>query len=468
MFEDINIKENNASIHLIGIGGVSMSAIAKILVHKGFNVSGSDMKSSKSTESLQKDGIKVYIGHREANVKNKDLVIYTAAIDLSNNPEIIGAKNFDIPMISRAEILGMIMKSYDNSIAIAGTHGKTTSTSMISLIMNETDYDPTIMIGGNLKEINGNLKIGSDKVLIAEACEYKESFTKFFPTIGVILNIDEDHLDYFTDIDHIISAFIKFSKLIPKDGFLVANNDDYNVKKIYSHVDCNVVTIGINIDSEYQGKNITYNDQGYPVFDVYHNNELLERFTLSVPGIHNIYNSLSSIAIAHKMNIPVEYIKERLYSFKGTDRRFDILGDYNGIAKVVDDYAHHPNAIKASLQAANKMSHNRIWTIFQPHTFTRTKALLLDFAKSFNESDKIIITDIYAAREIDTGEIHSRDLVKQLQLEGIDALYISSFEDIKEHIKSNVEKNDIVITMGAGNIYEIGYDLVEDASVATS
>lgn len=462
MLEDINIKENNAHIHLIGIGGVSMSAIAEILVHRGFKVSGSDMKSSKSTDLLESKGIKVHIGHKESNIAGSNLVIYTAAIDLYSNPEILGAKKHNIPTVSRAEILGMIMKSYKESIAISGTHGKTTSTSMVSLILNETDYDPTIMIGGNLREIGGNLKIGSDEVLISEACEYKESFIKFFPTIGVILNIDEDHLDYFENIDHIISAFIKFSKLIPKNGFLIANNDDFNVRKVLSHVDCNIVTFGINIDCEYQAKNITFNDQGYPVFDVYHNEKLLDKFTLSVPGKHNIYNALSSIVISHKLNIPLEYIKEKLLSFKGTDRRFQVIGDLNELGTIVDDYAHHPNEIKATLQAAQKMPHNRIWCVFQPHTYTRTKTLLLDFAKSFSDADKVIVTDIYAAREKDTGEIHSKDLVSHLEKANVDVLYISSFEDIKFHLANNIEKDDIVITMGAGNVYEISHALASD------
>lgn len=441
-------------IHFVGIGGIGMSAIAEILLNKGLSVSGSDIRASHITQRLKDKGAKIYIGHSDKNITEPNLIVYTSAVK-QDNPELQKAVSLNIPTLDRAEMLGELMKDYENSIAVSGAHGKTTTTSMISLICEHGDLDPTIMVGGELKEINGNVKIGNSKTLVTEACEYKENFLKFRPNIGVILNIDEDHLDYFKDLDHIVSSFSKFTQLIPKNGFLIANNDDYNVRKVFSHANCNIITYGINQECDFQGKNIVFDENGLPSFDVFHKGELLDRFSLGTRGYHNIYNSLAAIATAYTLKVPLVKIKEQLKSFTGTHRRFDILGEKNGI-KVIDDYAHHPTEIKATLEASLKYPHNRIWCVFQPHTFTRTKALLLDFASSFVNADEIIITDIYAAREKDTGEVHSKDLVKLIKEDGSEAIYIENFEDIAKYLKENTKPKDIVLTMGAGNIYEVG------------
>jgi len=452
-------NENIKSIHFIGIGGIGMSAIAEILLDKGYHITGSDIKASNITEKLQSRGAEIYIGHDMANVINADLIVHTSAVK-EDNPEIVKGRELNIPILDRAEILGTLMKKYKNSIAISGAHGKTTTTSMISLIFENANVKPTILVGGELREIDGNVKVGKTDYFITEACEYQENFLKFNPSIGIILNIDEDHLDFFKSLDHIISSFNKFASLIPKDGYLIVNNDDFNVRKLSNNLNCNIVTYGLNLEAMYQGKNITFDEDGTPSFDVFYKNSLLDRFTLGIPGYHNIYNSLASIATAHILKVPLQVIKETLLSFKGTKRRFDILGEFKGI-KVIDDYAHHPTEIKATLNAARKHPHNKIWCVFQPHTYTRTKALLMDFSTSFNDADKIIITDIYAAREKNTGEIHSIDLAKEIEKEGKDVIYIKDFIDIVGYIRENATNGDIILTMGAGNIYEVGEMLLK-------
>ncbi len=458
MTGSINLK-NIKKIHFIGIGGIGMSAIAEIMMNQGFSISGSDLKISNITTKLENKGANIYIGHSVDNVKDSDLVVYTSAVGL-DNPELSRAKEIGISILDRAEMLGLLMKNYKNSIAISGAHGKTTTTSMSSLIFNDADLNPTILVGGELKQIGGNVKIGSNDFLITEACEYKENFLKFRPTTSVILNIDEDHLDYFEDLNHIISTFNKFANLIPKKGYLFLNYDDYNVRRLASHVDCNVVSFGMNVESSFMAKNLTFDGNGYPNFEVFHNEKKIGSFKLNLPGQHNVYNALGAIALAYTFGIPADSIKSTLEDFKGTNRRFDILGKKDDII-IIDDYAHHPTEIKATLDAVKKYPHNRVWSIFQPHTYTRTKSLLLEFAASFKDADKVIITDIYAAREKDNGDIHSRDLVELIEKEGKDVVYIDSFDSIVGYLKNNAHPRDVVLTMGAGNIYEIGKMFLE-------
>ncbi len=456
---DIN-QNQNRHIHLIGIGGISMSAIAELLISHGYRVSGSDMKDSKILDKLRNYGAEIFIGHNSNNIQNPDLVVYTAAIK-GNNCERLKAKQLNITEIDRAEMLGLIMKNYKKAIAVAGSHGKTTTTSLISLILEYADLDPTIFVGGELDEIGGNIKIGKSEHFITEACEYVEGFLKFFPFIGIILNIDEDHLDYFKDINHIKSAFRKFIDLIPREGFLIANEDDKNIKDIIHDIKCNLITYGINSDSTFIAKDIIFTKDGYPVFDVEFNDKNIGTFKLSIPGKHNIYNALASIATSHILGVTPLEIKKYIKRFKGIHRRFDILGEVKG-CKIIDDYAHHPAEIKATLEAAQNYPHREIWCIFQPHTFTRTKALLDDFARSFDDANHIIIADIYAAREIDTGEINSKilvDKVKEYNPES-DICYMKNFDKISEYIYENIKPGDIVLTMGAGDVYRIGKILI--------
>lgn len=457
---DIN-KRLGEHIHLIGIGGISMSAIAEVLLKQGYRVSGSDMNDSKILDKLRKHGAKIFIGHNKDNIQNPDLIVYTAAIK-EDNPERKAAVKLNIPQIDRAEMLGLIMKNYDKSIAVAGSHGKTTTTSLISLIMEYSNLDPTILVGGELDEIGGNIKIGKSEHFITEACEYVESFLKFFPFIGIILNIDEDHLDYFKDINHIKEAFKKFAQLIPEEGFLIANEDDENVKEVISNIKCNVITYGINNNSTFVAKDVLFTKEGYPIFKVEFNGENIGTFELNVPGKHNVYNALAAVATAYILGVEPSDIKKHIKKFNGIHRRFDILGEVKG-CKIIDDYAHHPAEIKATLEAARNYPHHKIWCTFQPHTFSRTKALLNDFVSSFGDADHVIITDIYAAREIDNGEINSKilvDMIKESNPNG-DVIYMKDFEEIAKYIYDNMEPNDIVLTMGAGNVYRIGEMILE-------
>ncbi|SDJ82898.1 UDP-N-acetylmuramate--L-alanine ligase [Natronincola ferrireducens] len=440
-------------IHLIGIGGISMSAIAEVLLNHGYRVSGSDIKQSNIVDKLKRHGAEIFIGHRAENIQNPDLVVYSAAIK-SINPERVRAEELNIPQVDRAEMLGQIMKKYEKAIAVAGSHGKTTTTSLVSLLLEYADLDPTILVGGELDDIGGNIKIGKSQHFITEACEYVESFLKLFPFIGIILNIDEDHLDYYRDLDHIKEAFRSFVKLIPQEGFLVACNDDSNVREVYGVGNCNVITYGINIPSDFMAKDIIFDREGHPMFKVTYRGEDFGDFHLSIPGVHNVYNALASIATSHILGIDTGKIAENLKRYHGIHRRFDILGDVKG-AKIVDDYAHHPVEIKATLEAAKQYPHKKIWAIFQPHTYSRTKALLKEFADAFGSADYIIITDIYAAREPEDCEVSSKKLVSLMDPK-LGARYMEDFEEIVDYVYENIQPGDLVLTMGAGDVYKIG------------
>lgn len=453
------LSKNIKTVHFIGIGGISMSGLAQILLTRGYKVQGSDIQYSSLIEKLEKNGAAVNIPHNAANVHGADLVIYTSAVK-DDNPEIIEAKKLNIPLMDRATLLGEVMKEYSYRIAVAGCHGKTTSTSMISIIFKNAGLDPTILLGGELDSIGGNVRIGDGQYFITEACEYMENFLKFYPFYGVILNIDEDHLDYFKDIEHIKETFIKFVKLIPQEGCLAVCADNKNAMDVIPYAKCSIVTFGIDNDADYMAKDIEFNDLGHPSFKVYKKGQCIGSCKLQIPGQHNILNALSAYAVSDFFGISSDVVSKSLMEFKGTHRRFDILGTVNNIT-VVDDYAHHPTEIKATLAAAKKFPHNKLWCIFQPHTYTRTKTLFKEFASSFIDADHVIITDIYAAREKDTGEIHSKDLVKEANKVKNNVIYMKDFDDIAEYVSKNAEDRDLVMTVGAGNITNLGPMILE-------
>lgn len=447
------------NIHFIGIGGVGNSAIAEILHHNGYSISGSDLKQSEITNNLEKKGIKIYYSHKKENVSNVDLIVYSAAV-MKDNIERLTATENNIPQVSRAEMLGKLMEEYQTSIAISGTHGKTTTTSMLTTILNDLSLDPTSLIGGSLDSIKGNVLIGESNIFITEACEYMESFLELNPMYGIILNIEEDHLDYYEDLQAIIDAFIEFSKKINNEGALIINTDDYNTKRLPQYTEAKVITIGINQQANYQAKNITFNDKSHPSFDIFHNDELMTTCSLSVPGQHNIYNALAAFAMANFLSDDYEEISNLLKRFTGAKRRFDILGKYND-ATIIDDYAHHPTEIKASLSAASKLKNKKIKCIFQPHTYSRTKSLLLEFAPAFELADEIIITDIYAAREKNTHDISAKDLVHEIKKEHKHVQYIPTLDAVEETIRESAKPEEIIIFMGAGNIREVGENLIK-------
>lgn len=446
--------DNLTYVHFIGIGGISMSAIAKVLIHNGVKVSGSDCGTSKITEELCSLGATVFRGHSADNIKNPDLVVYTAAI-AESNPELQKAKELGIETIARAEMLGRIMKNYNKAISVAGTHGKTTTTSMMTYVLMKAMTDPTVMVGGELDIIDGNFRIGKSQYFLTESCEYCRSFLSFFPTVGIVLNVEEDHLDYYKDIDDIKSAFTDFCALIPTDGVLVVNADSANTMDCLGKAKAKPITYGFD-NGEYRAENLTFDDFGYPSFDVVRNGKKETSLTLSVVGRHNVMNSLAVYAASVAMGLESDTIKLGLESFTGTKRRFEKKGYCNG-ALIIDDYAHHPTEIETTFASIKKIKHNTVWCIFQPHTYTRTKALFNDFAKVLSRVDRVILTNIYAAREKDTGIVSSKQLSDAIP----DSKFIASFEEIAAYIKSVAQKGDIIITMGAGNVVDI-CDMIKD------
>lgn len=460
-----NIEElkQYKNIHMIGIGGISMSGIAEILKFWGFHVTGSDATASESTQRLLDAGISVVIGHDLANLMKADLVIYSAAIK-PDDLELLKAKELGIPIIDRGTFLGQITKAFRNSICISGTHGKTTTTSMISMCFLEAHKDPSIQVGAYLKPIQGNYRVGSSEYFIIEACEYVESYLKLFPKTEIILNIDNDHLDYFETFENIVTSFGKYVSLLPEDGLLVINWDDANCRKISSNAKSKVVTYGLDSENaNFIARNITFNQNGFACFDVYHNNYFYKTIELSVPGMHNVLNALACIATCHEYGLEKEDIKNALLKYTGAHRRFEYVGSFNQGVSVYDDYGHHPTEILATSHALHQKQFRQSWVVFQPHTYSRTKTLLDAFAQSLLDFDNVIVTDIYAAREDNIYNITSLDLINRLNtVYHKNALYISDFNEIVTYLKEHTIKGDIVLTLGAGTVTQIGPMIVTD------
>ena len=446
-------------IHFIGIGGISMSAIAELLHSKGFTVSGSDDKKSRHTERLESLGVELMYGNKASNIRpDSDLIVYTAAIR-EDNPEFIAAKASQIPMMTRAEILGQIMLAYKDAVGIAGTHGKTTTTSMLSLIQLDADFDPTILVGGDLPDIEGNLRMGASSHLVMEACEYTNSFLHFFPKHAIILNIEADHLDFFKDLEDIRRSFRKYAELLPEGGHLVINHKIERLSELTEGLSCKVITFGIaepSADSaDYTASAPVFDSLGRAGFEVFHRGTSLGFIQLSVPGMHNVENALAAIAMGHSLGADIKACRSALSRFTGTKRRFELKGTLGGIT-IVDDYAHHPAEIRAALTSARAYGDHRIVCVFQPHTYTRTRALLADFADALTLADLIVLPDIYPAREEDPGDISSRDLENLLKQKGKDVYYFPSFEEIESFLLEICRDGDLLITMGAGDVVNIG------------
>ncbi len=456
--------KNPIHVYFIGIGGISMSGLAQILVEEGFKISGSDNKESSMTRALEDKGIKIFYGQKAENITSLgkiDAVVYTAAVH-PDNPEFAAAKNAQIPMLTRAELLGQIMTEYDLPVAISGTHGKTTTTSMLSKILLEADTDPTLSIGGIFSDIQGNIRVGKSEYFVTEACEYTNSFLSFFPKISVITNIDADHLDFFKDLDDIRHSFRKFAQLLPDDGSLVINGDIDNKEEITEGLGCSIITYGSNDSFDYYPTDITYDDYGNPSFTAHLPEGKELKIKLAVPGIHNVYNALAAIAVSKILDIDDEHITGALSRFGGTGRRFEYKGEIGGVT-IIDDYAHHPTEIKATLTAAQNYPHKKIWCVFQPHTYTRTKALLNEFAQALSLADHVILADIYAAREKDNLGISSRTLRDKIVDLGHECNYFpttESFSEIEKFLLQNCTKGDLLITMGAGDVVKIGDELL--------
>ncbi len=451
---------NRVNIYFCGIGGISMSGLAEILLDAGFNVSGSDRQQSELTDYLSKNGAGIFIGQCEENItKDVDVFVYTAAIH-SDHPEYKKASSLGIPMLTRAELLGQMMRNYKLPIAISGTHGKTTVTSMISDILLKSEKDPTLLVGGMLETIGGNYRIGHSDYFVTEACEYTNSFLSFFPKASVILNIEEDHLDFFKDLDDIRSSFHRFAKLSPDNGVVIINGEIENVDEITKDIDSKVITFGSDSRSDYYPSGIHFDGNGISHFTLNSPNHEPEDFSLRVPGSHNIMNAVAAVALADFLCVDRRSTKKALSEFKGSKRRFEFRGQVNGFT-VVDDYAHHPSEIKATLTATKDYPHKKVWCIFQPHTYTRTKAFLDEFVEALTLADATILTDIYAARETDTLGVSAKDISDKLTALGKESHYISDFSEIEKFVLKNCSQNDLLITMGAGNVVNIADNLVK-------
>ena len=451
---DFNQYKKFSHIHFVGIGGVSMSSLALILKHQGKTVTGSDSGDGPTIAKLTAADIKVFKTHAAENAAGCDLLVYTAAIS-DNNPELVYARENNIPMMERAVLLGYMMAEFQNSIAVSGTHGKTTVTSLITSIFTAAKKDPTVLVGANLKAIGGNYCLGNSDYAIYEACEYVNSFHHFYPHCGVILNIDEDHLDFFKDLDAIKASFARFTDNFDPNGFLVINGDDENCRCIRDYYKGTTLTFGLSDTDHCAARNVILCN-GYPQFDIYFQGTLIANVTLKIPGRHNILNALAAACVALNYGLEPAAIKAGLEAFTGADRRFECKGSCNG-ATVLDDYAHHPTEIRATLQSAKEAAEGKVYVVFQPHTFTRTYYLMDEFAEALSIADYAILTDIYAAREINKVGVNILDLKNKIP----GARYISKFEDIAATLKQELKKGDMAILMGAGNVNTIAALLVE-------
>ena len=450
---------NKIHVHFIGIGGISMSGLAEILLGAGFTISGSDRAESDLTKHLQSIGATVNYPQMASNITNDiDLIVYTAAIH-EDNPEFAAAKASGKPMLTRAQLLGEIMENYSRSIAVAGTHGKTTTTSMVSQILLETTDDPTISVGGILDAIGSNVHVGNSDVFITEACEYTNSYHSFFPKYNIILNVEADHLDFFKNLDNVRASFKKFAGNTSDEGILIINKEIDNVDYFTDGLKCRVITYSLNNDADIYPSDISYNEKGFASFTPVFNGKALGKVSLNVPGLHNISNALAAIALTVEMGISYDHIIEGLKKFGGAHRRFELKGSFKG-ATVIDDYAHHPTEISASLNAAANYPHNRVIVCFQPHTYTRTLSFLDDFAAALSKADIVLLADIYAAREPDIYGVSSKDIADRIEKLGTEVHYLGSFDACEKYLEKNLLNNDLLITMGAGDVYLVGEHLL--------
>ena len=443
--------------HLIGIGGVSMSSLAEVLLDMGLNISGSDTSDSDNVKNVRKLGIHVFPGHSAENITDDvEFVVRTAAVH-DDNPEVVAAREKGIPVFERTQAWGCISRDYDNALCISGTHGKTTTTSMCTHILMAAEKDPTVMIGGTLPLLNAGHRIGRGNTIVMESCEYYNSFLSFYPTIAVILNIEADHLDFFKDIDELKRSFRIFASKVPEDGTIVANLEDENTMAAIEGLKRKVITFGLTEKADVYAENIRYSGTSTS-FDVYYKDRFFTDVTLHVPGRHNVKNALAATAASICLGIRPYAVKYGLAGFNGAGRRFEFKGKFNG-ADVYDDYAHHPGELKALLDTLDTLDYERTILVFQPHTYSRTAALFDDFVAQLKRPDVLLLAEIYAAREQNTIGISSMDLAEKIP----GATFYAEFEDLENTLKMIARPGDVIVTVGAGNVYKIGEDLLEQA-----
>ncbi len=441
------------SVYFIGIGGSGMFPLASILREKGFLVSGSDIYESDTLAKVRDLGIKVNINQVKENISDQDLVVFSAAIK-ETNPEIMAAKEKNIPVIERSVMLGIIFKEYKNSVGVSGTHGKTTTTSMITSILIDAQKSPTAVIGATLNKIKGNSCVGNSDIIVAEACEYVDSFLTLYPSISVITNVEADHLDYFKTFENVKKSFHKFASQTA--NFVVVNGDDESALECTKNIKAKVISFGLSEKNDYFAGNINYNNLQHADFDVFYKNEKITHINLKVTGKHNVYNALAALIVCQKLGVTLEEIKSSLQNFTGAHRRFEFLGKINGVT-VVDDFAHHPTELETTLKSTAKMGFNTVWAVFQPHTYSRTYMFLDDFVKALSNADKVIISEILPVRETNTYGVHSQDIVSKMA----NATYIAEFDEISDYISNNTKDGDLVITLGGGNVYKCAEMIVQ-------
>ena len=454
------MTQTKEHIYFIGIGGISISGLAEILASRGHQVSGTDVKETAVTKHLQSLGIHINFGHRAENITDDiTLVVYTAAIH-DDNPELRAAHEKGIRIMDRAHLLGQIMDEYHDSVAVSGTHGKTTTTSMVSEILLAAEKDPTITVGGILPTIGSNLRIGNSPYFVAEACEYFDSFLQFNPFIAIILNVESDHLDYFKTLENIRRSFHAFAQRVPDKGLLAISEKIDHVEELTDGLTCHVETFGLSEKANWRAENIVHEADGRNSFDVYHNGAFFTTIHLHIPGEHNITNALAAIAASAFLGAAPEDCVKGLHHYTGTERRFQLKGKKDGIT-VIDDYAHHPTEIKAALAAAQNVQHNTTWCVFQPHTFSRTRFLFDEFGEAFGDADEIIIADIFAARETDDGTVSAAQLADRIAQTGKSARYVGDFAAIEAYLREHCKSGDLLMTVGAGDVYKIGENFLK-------
>jgi UDP-N-acetylmuramate--alanine ligase len=445
-------------IHFVGIGGIGMSGIAEVLLNLGYKVSGSDMKATDTTDRLKSLGGEIFIGHLAENITTPHVVVISSAVK-PDNVEVVAAREKQIPVIPRAEMLAELMR-LKYGVAIAGAHGKTTTTSMVSTVLAAGGIDPTVVIGGKLNSLGTNAKLGQGEFLVAEADESDGSFLKLSPTIAVVTNIDAEHLDFYRDIDEIKAAFLTFINKVPFYGVAVLCLDQPHIQALIPKVEKRYQTYGMSTQADYQARDISLRPLG-STFRVLHHDQDLGMFELAVPGVHNISNSLASVAVARELDIDVETIRRALREFSGVQRRFQIKGEAGGIL-VVDDYGHHPTEVRATLAAAASGMERRVVVVFQPHRYTRTRHLLEEFFTAFNQADKLVVMDIYAAGEKPIPGISGQTLYEGIRKHGHkDVTYFPDKEKLADHMVGVLKKGDLMITLGAGDVWKIGEQVVE-------
>ncbi len=455
---------NTKRIHFVGIGGIGMSGMAELLHCLGFEISGSDQEKSDRTNHLQSLGIDIFIGHNSNNIINCDVLVYSSAVDVKNE-ELIHAKNIGIPVIRRAEMLGELMKVKKISIGVSGTHGKTTSSSLLGNILEISKMEPTLVIGGIVNKFNTNAISGSGDVIVVEADEFDKTFLQLSPTYSIINNLDLEHLDCYKNIEDLQSSFIKFANSVPFYGKVAICIDDKNTKKIISKIKRPIVTFGLSGDAYYKAKNIKYM-KNQTTFDLHVDKKFQTKIILNIPGKHNIQNALGAIAISHELNLSILNIKRGLEEYTGVRRRFQIVNKFDFGTILVDDYAHHPTEVEATLDCARKGWNNRIVAVFQPHLYSRTRDFHKQFAKAFLKSDITILTDIYAGREEAIEGVHANLIIKQMKkLKYENVFYVSNKNNISKLLK-NIHKNgDLIIVMGAGDIWRQIKNISEELSI---